>query len=88
MRIQITAIAAGLCLTLCGSGARSDTTECQEALDQYNAALSDVVHALRGYSRCVSDSKGHDDCSIEFSRLQSAQNDFESAVSNYQSDCS
>jgi len=88
MRVQMTAIAVVMCLTLGGSVARSDTTDCQEALDQYNAALSDVAHALRAYSHCVSDSKGHDDCSVEFSRLQSAQGDFESAVTNYQNDCS
>jgi hypothetical protein len=37
-----------------------------------------VVHA---------DSRGHDDCPSEFHRLRSAQDDFESAVSSYQSDC-
>ena len=88
MRVHMTVVAVGMCLALCGSAARSDTTDCQEALDQYNAALTDVAHALRSYSHCVSDSKGHDDCSVEFSRLQSAQSDFESAVSNYQNDCS
>jgi len=69
------------------SGTKADPEECQEALHQYNAALSDISDALRTYARCVSDSKGHDDCSLEFSTLHSAQEDFESAVLAYESDC-
>ena len=88
MRIQATAMALGIFLALCGSAARSDTSECQEALDHYNSVLSDVSSALRRYGRCVSDSKGHDDCATEFSTLHFAQDDFESAVSDYQSNCS
>jgi hypothetical protein len=33
------------------------------------------------------DSDGHDDCSSEFSRIGSAQSDFELAVSEYESEC-
>jgi hypothetical protein len=88
MRIRATAIACGIFLALCGSVARSDTDECRDALDHYNSAKSDVSSALRHYRQCVSDSKGHDDCSSEFSTLHSAQDDFESAVSEYQDKCS
>ena len=88
MRIYATVMAVGLFLTLPGSVARSDTDECRDALDQYKAALDDVKRALRQYGSCVSDSKGHDDCSSEFSRLHSAQDDFEAAVAGYQGDCS
>jgi hypothetical protein len=35
----------------------------------------------------VRDDDGHDDCSIEFSALRSVQDDFESAVSDYESEC-
>jgi hypothetical protein len=61
--------------------------ECRIPRVQYNSALSDLNDALRSYTRCVSESRGLDDCSIEFSALQSAQEDFESAVSDYQSEC-
>ena len=88
MRIRATAIACGIVLALCGSGARSDTDECRDALDHYNSAKSDVSSALRHYRQCVSDSKGHDDCASEFSMLHSAQDDFKSAVSEYQDKCS
>jgi hypothetical protein len=88
MRIWATAMACGIFLALCGNVARSDTDECRDALDHYNSARSDVSSALRQYGRCVSDSKGHDDCSAEFSTLHSAQDDFESAASEYQDKCS
>ncbi len=87
MRVRMTAAALGLCLILTASAARSGTDECAETLDEYNSVLHDVGHALRGYASCVSDSKGHDDCSTEFSTLKSAQDDFEAAVLAYQSDC-
>jgi hypothetical protein len=88
MRIWATIMACGIFLALCGGVARSDTDECRDALDHYNAARSDASSALRQYGRCVTDSKGRDDCSSEFSTLQSAQDDFESAVSDYQDKCS
>ena len=70
------------------STAHADTSDCQDAIDQYNSAASDVSSTLRLYSRCLSSSDGHDDCSSEFARLKSDQDDFESAVSNYESECS
>ena len=88
MRIWVDAAACGIVLALGGNAARSGTDECRDALDHYNAARSDVSSALRQYGRCVSDSKGHDDCASEFSTLHSAQDDFESAVSEYQDKCS
>ena len=57
------------------------------SLSQYNSPKSDVTDALKLYAACVSDSDGHDDCSSEFSSLRSAQDDFESAVSEYESNC-
>jgi hypothetical protein len=68
--------------------ARAGVAECKEAIQQYNSAQSDVADALRSYARCLSGSDGHDDCSSEFSSLRSAQDDFESAVAEYESNCS
>jgi hypothetical protein len=61
--------------------------DCDSAVSDYNSAISDIDSYLRRYSRCVADSRGNDDCSSEFRRLRSAQDDFESAVSRYQSEC-
>jgi hypothetical protein len=61
--------------------------ECRDARDAYRSAQSDLTDAIHNYGRCVSQSDGHDDCSVEFSTLQSAQNDFETAVSDYDEKC-
>jgi hypothetical protein len=79
---------AGLFLPLSMMTAvKADPAECREAIATYNAALSDVSEALRRYANFVRDSRAHDDCCTEFRRLRSAQDDFESAVSAYGSDC-
>jgi hypothetical protein len=67
--------------------ASADPEECQEALHKYNAAVSDISNAMRIYVGCVNNSRAHDDCSTEFSTLQSAQSDFEDAVLAYGLDC-
>jgi len=74
-------------LLLVAVPALADPEECRDAVDSYNEARSDIATALNRYASCVSDSGGHDDCSGEFMALQSAQDDFESAVSNYESEC-
>ena len=77
----------GFCLLLLGPVTNAEPDECRKAVDKYNSALNDVSDALRRYASCISDSKGHDDCSSEFSHLRSSQDDFESGVSEYQSEC-
>jgi hypothetical protein len=57
-------------------------SDCSDEVQNYNNALEEVSSTLRRYSRCVADSRGHDDCSSEFRRLRNAQYDFESAVSS------
>jgi hypothetical protein len=88
MRIWATIMACGIFLALCGNVARSETDECRDALEHYKSAKRDISSALRRYGQCVTDSKGHDDCVTEFSTLHSAQDDFETAVSDKQSNCS
>jgi hypothetical protein len=83
-------LATILCVTsmLCfARNSYADPEECQDAISEYNSAISDISAALRHYTSCVSDSKGHDDCSSEFRRLKSAQDDFENAVSKYGMEC-
>jgi hypothetical protein len=85
----VTQVAAALCVgfIVFGSTAVADPEACQDAIDQFKSARSDVGSDLTNYASCMSGSDGHDDCSSEFSTLQSAQSDFESAVSSYESDC-
>jgi hypothetical protein len=63
------------------------TEECTRSIDNYNSVIQDVADTLKRYTNCISASRGSDDCSSEFSRLRSAQDDFESAVSQYRSNC-
>ena len=65
----------------------ADPEECRDAIDSYDSSLDDISVAMKSYVACLDDSKGRDDCSIEFQQLQSAQDDFASAVSDYQDEC-
>ena len=67
--------------------ARAGQAECEDAVASYNSAIEDISNTMKRYSRCVSESQGHDDCSSAFRRLKSSQSDFETAVSNYGSEC-
>jgi hypothetical protein len=83
--MRVLGIAAAAVLSVLQSGAA--IADCSDATSTYNSAISDVSDALRRYSRCLSNSNGHDDCSSEFRRLKNAQSEFESAVSEYESEC-
>jgi hypothetical protein len=88
MRRFLILIGCGIALLVSSVAAiHADPESCQGALDQYRSARSNVFDALKTFASCVKDSDGHDDCSSEFSSLQSEQDDFESAVSDYGSEC-
>jgi hypothetical protein len=83
--LRKTLIATFVCLSfLPGQTAMAD---CAHASSSYISAISNVYSTLRRYTRCLSNSNGHDDCSKEFSKLQNAQSDFETTVSRYESEC-
>jgi hypothetical protein len=65
----------------------ADPEGCRDALEKYKSAKSDVEDTSKKYMDCANDSDGHDDCSSEFEEVKSAQDDFESAVSEYESEC-
>jgi len=82
--VKVAALASVL---LFGASATADPDSCRDAIDQLKSAKSDVMDRIRSFASCVSSSDGRDDCSIEFSGLRSAEDDFESAVSDYESEC-
>ncbi|MFC0588291.1 hypothetical protein ACFFF7_02580 [Novosphingobium aquiterrae] len=67
--------------------AQAKATECKDAVESYNSALSEVSYTLKRYANCVSASAGQDDCSTEFRRLKYAQANLESAVMEISSYC-
>ena len=68
--------------------ARAGVEDCRIAIDQFTSARSELRDALVNYSRCLASSDGHDDCSLEFSMVQSNHDEFEAAVVEYGSECS
>lgn len=78
---------AALALLAGSISSPASASACSDSIQRYNEALSAVSYALNRYSRCVSESQGRDDCWTEFRRLKSAQDDFESAVSEIESYC-
>ena len=60
---------------LAGISATADPEACRGAIRTFKSARSSVGDYLRRYASCVSRSDGHDNCSSEFSRLHSAQDD-------------
>ena len=67
--------------------ATADQDSCRGAMFVVKRTQAAVGDYLRRYASCVSRNDGRSDCSSEFSRLRSAQEDFESAVSDYQREC-
>ncbi len=80
-------LAAPILLSAAAPLASAGPEECRDAVDHYNSVLEDVSSTLRQYGKCVASSQGHDECSMEFRRLKNAQDDFESAVSEIESEC-
>jgi hypothetical protein len=80
-------VVLGIAAVLNAHPVSAATEECNDAISTYNSAVSDVSDALRRYTRCLSSSAGHDDCSSEFRKLKNAQSDFEAAVSQHEIEC-
>jgi len=72
---------------LSGLPAVADTEACSGAARVLTSARNGVGDYLRRYASCVSRSNGHDDCSRQFLDLQSAQDAFALAVSDYDREC-
>jgi hypothetical protein len=61
--------------------------DCRDAKHGYREAKGEIPGYLRLYANCISSNTGDDDCESEFTQLKSAQEEFEDAVSNIQSEC-
>ena len=85
--IAMRTVFIGLAVFASTSASQAQASDCKDAVENYNSALSDVTYTLRRYARCISASAGQDDCSSEFRRLKNAQSDLESAVNEIGSYC-
>jgi len=86
-RLFVTALCVVALSALTVIGIKANTEGCKDAIDEYNSARSDIADTIKRYASCVGNSDGHDDCSSEFRRLKSAQDDSETAVSDYEGEC-
>lgn len=76
-----------LLLTFSGGSASAYAYDCEDAVSNYNSAVSEVDYTSKRYRSCVGSSQGSDDCWLEFRRLKRAHDDFETAVNDYRSEC-
>jgi len=65
--------------------ARAD--ECGDAVKDYNLVIGHLEDAVQQFSACVANSLGRQSCAREFSRLQSAYGEYQSAVAIYSKQC-
>ena len=80
MRIVVLAVALAM-----PAAALAD--ECGDAVRDYNDVLAQLHTANDEFTACVADSLGRKACAKEFTRLQSAYRQFESAVAMYTRQC-
>jgi hypothetical protein len=82
----IGAVAIAVAL-MAGIPATADQEACRGAIFVLKRTQAAVGDYLRRYASCVSRNDGRNDCSSEFLQLRSAQEVFETAVSDYQREC-
>ncbi len=83
--IRSVGIGAVIVSLVCAPVARAD--ECGDAVRDYNTVIGRLEDAMQQFSTCVANSLGRHNCSREFSRLQSAYAEYQSAVFIYTRQC-
>ncbi len=84
--LAICGLAAGLA-TVTPSQLLADENDCSRSVARYDAALNNLQGAVARFSSCTATSAGRTKCSREFDHLNSANDDYKDAVSNYRGDC-
>lgn len=62
-------------------------SDCSDAQDRYEQAVSEVNSTLRRYSRCINGGDATNDCYVEFRRLKNAHDELASAVEDVEAYC-
>ena len=79
---------AGLLTSPSAAAEDDDISEaCADAGDSARAAASELATYARRLEICADDEDFDDDCSSDFRRVESAQADYESAVSEVANSC-
>jgi hypothetical protein len=61
--------------------------DCRIASERREAAVAQVLNALRAYEKCILSGQKRDDCYHQIDELDSAQDEFADAVSQHPSGC-
>jgi hypothetical protein len=61
--------------------------DCRAASERRDAAVAQVIDALRAYEKCVLSGRNRDDCAGQLDELDSAHDEFADAISEYPSGC-
>ena len=65
----------------------SDSEDCRDAKDNASSYADDLASYAARLKRCAENKSFSDDCYSEFRRTKSSHSDYESAVSEVQSEC-
>jgi hypothetical protein len=61
--------------------------DCRAASERYEAAISEVIDALRFYEKCILSNQKRDDCAGQLDELDSAHDEFADSVAEYPNGC-
>ena len=61
--------------------------DCRIAAERREAAVDQVIDALRAYEKCVLSSQKRDDCAGQLDELDSAHDEFADSVAEYPNGC-
>jgi hypothetical protein len=85
-KIMISTIAF-LALSIFAATSYGDDAECEDATSSAEYAASELSNYANRLQSCAESADYSDDCSMEFSHTRSAQDEYESAVSDVSSYC-
>jgi hypothetical protein len=86
MKLQLHAF-SGLVVALTLTSPSITERDCRAAAERREAAVAQVIDALRAYEKCVVSGQKRDDCAAQLDELDSAHDEFADAVSEYPSGC-
>ena len=78
---------SGLVVALTATSPPIADRDCRIAAERREAAVAQVIDALRAYEKCILSSQKREDCAGQMDELESAQDEFADAVSEYPSGC-
>jgi hypothetical protein len=86
MKIRLHAL-SGVIVALTLTSPPIADRDCWAASERREAAVSEVIDAIRAYEKCILASQKRDDCASQLDELDSAHDEFADEVSEYPTGC-